>query len=236
MKAIGDNLITVARSKRYTARQFRELFLWAIGDAENPPEGCEEAAEFIAVDQREMELRMERRRVAKAERQARWKEGKDARDARDAKDAKDGKDAGDAHHPTIQPSSHPTSNNITVVSKQDTSSKQDTTPPPTPSSDRAAAVAVMKRSFPTLEDVLVAAHNIGVPRDFAERFYADMTRDNWAYVNRHGNTATVNRLCLASVLGGRWRARSKGAAPGGSEEITPEVEAAHELARKAGKH
>lgn len=230
MKAIGDNLITVARSKRYTARQFRDLFLWVIGDAENPPEGCEEAAEFIAADQREMAARMEKRKAAKAERQARWKAN------RDAKDAKDGKDAGDAHHPTIQPSSHPTSNNITVVSKQDTSSKQDTTPPPTPSSDMAAAVAVMKRSFPTLEDVFVAAHNIGVPRDFAEQFFADMTRDNWAYVNRHGNTATVNRLCLASVLGGRWRARSKGAAPGGPEEITPEVEAAQELARKAGKH
>jgi len=55
-------------------------------------------------------------------------------------------------------------------------------------------------------------------------------------VNRHGNTATVNKLCLASVLGGRWRARNKGAAPGGSEEITPEVEAAQEMARKAGKH
>ena len=30
MIAIGDNLITVARSKRYTAKQFRDLFLYAI--------------------------------------------------------------------------------------------------------------------------------------------------------------------------------------------------------------
>ena len=105
MKAIGDNLITVARSRRYTASQFRDLFLWAIGDGDAPPEGCEEAAEFVAADQREMEARMAKRKAAKAERQARWKAQKDARDARDAADA----------HPPAMPTNQPSGNNASVI-------------------------------------------------------------------------------------------------------------------------
>lgn len=230
MRAIGDNLITVARSKQYTARQFRDLFLYAIGDADTPPEGMEMVAELIRADQNGIKDRLEARAAANRERVRRAREKAAQNKQGDAPcNACNASNAGNVPYHTNHAT--PTNNSITVVSKQDT-----TTPPPTPSSDRAAAVAVMKRSFPTLEDVFVAAHNIGVPRDFAEQFFADMTRDNWAYVNRHGNTATVNKLCLASVLGGRWRARSKGAAPGGPEEITPEVEAAQELARKAGKH
>lgn len=114
--------------------------------------------------------------------------------------------------------------------------KKYTPPPPTPAaSGRAAALAVMKTSFPTRDDVMAVAHNLGIPKDFAERFYADMTRDNWAYVNHHGSTVAVNKMCLASVLGGRWRASKRKDAPG-DEEITPEIRAIQERARKAGKH
>ena len=230
MKAIGDNLITVARSNQYTAKQFRELFLYAIGDTESPPEGMEMVAELIRADQDGIKDRIEARAAANRERVRRAREkAAQTKQGDGACNASNASNAGNVpYHAT--PTTPTTPNSNTVVSKQDT------TPPPTPSSDRAAAVAVMKRSFPTLDDVLVAAHNIGVPRDFAERFFADMTRDNWAYVNRHGNTATVNKLCLASVLGGRWRARSKGGDPASAEEITPEVKAAQDMARKARKH
>lgn len=115
--------------------------------------------------------------------------------------------------------------------------KKDTPPPPAPAAcGRAAALAVMKTSFPTHDDVMAVAHNLGIPKDFAERFHADMTRDNWAYVNHHGSTVTVNKMCLASVLGGRWRATKRKDLPADSEEITPEVRAAQEMALKAGRH
>lgn len=86
--------------------------------------------------------------------------------------------------------------------------------PPTPAPSTVAAAA-LKSTAPTWEDVRTAAHSLSVPEDFARRFFDDMTRDNWAYVNRRGFTATVNRLCLASVLGGRWRANRRGGAADG---------------------
>ena len=76
MIAIGDNLITVARSKRYTAKQFRDLFLYAIGDTETPPDGLEMVAEMIAADQTSIKDRAEakaaknRERVRKAREKA----------------------------------------------------------------------------------------------------------------------------------------------------------------------
>ncbi len=84
--------------------------------------------------------------------------------------------------------------------------------PPAPAPCGAGGAAALKSTTPTWGDVEAAASALGVPAEFARRFFDDMERDNWAYVNRHGNTATVNRLCLAAVLGGRWRAQGRGAA------------------------
>lgn len=52
MIAIGDNMVIMARSARYTDAEFRALFLWAAGDCDGaPPPGLEEAAEFVRADQ-----------------------------------------------------------------------------------------------------------------------------------------------------------------------------------------
>ena len=52
MKPIGDNLVMVARNKRYSDRDFRRLFLWAIDECNPPPpKGLEVVAEFIETDQ-----------------------------------------------------------------------------------------------------------------------------------------------------------------------------------------
>ncbi len=116
--------------------------------------------------------------------------------------------------PNTSPNTCPNTSSI-GPKEQRNEGTEDTTPPPTPAPAGAWAAAA-RTSCPTLGDVLEAARNCGVPEDFARRFHADMERDNWAYVNRHGNTATVNRLCLASVLGGRWRASRRGGAADGA--------------------
>ena len=204
MVAIGDNLITVARSKRYTARQFRELFLYAIGDSDTPPDGLELVAEMISADQASIRDRASKKAEKNRERVRRAREkAKEESVKNKAKAAScNACNAGNAGNAPIQPSIQPS---III------------TPPPTPApSGGAAAVAVAKTSRPTWEDVRIAAHNCGIPEDFARQFHADMERDNWAYVNRHGNTATVNRLCLAAVLSGRWRARKRGGTADGS--------------------
>ena len=118
--------------------------------------------------------------------------------------------------PNTSPNTCPNTSSIGTKEQRNEGTK-DNTPPPTPApSGPGAAAAALRHSCPTLGDVLEAARNMAVPEDFARRFHADMERDNWAYVNRHGATATVNRLCLASVLGGRWRASRRGGAADGA--------------------
>ena len=181
MKAIGDNLIIVARSPRYSASQFRDLFLWAIGDKDTPPKGCEEAAEFIAADQRGMEERLAKRKAAKAERQARWKANRDARDAEDAEDAIDGGDAGDGHQPTI-PSipSMPANNN-------------------SPSFAGVGACACARGKPPTLKAVLAFAGDETtkpdgktIPADFAREWFALMEAATPPWTNTRGRSVAVN--------------------------------------------
>ncbi len=163
MKAIGDNLITVARSKRYTAKQFRDLFLWAIGDTDAPPEGCEGAAEFIAADQREMEERMAKRKAAKAERQARWKAHRDARDAEDARGA---------HLPTI-PANQPCNNASVITSARAT--------PPT--LDEVLAWA---------RDTVHKPDGKPIPERFIREWYALMESATPPWTNTRGRSLARN--------------------------------------------
>ena len=174
MRAIGDNLITVARSKRYTAKQFRELFLWAIGDRDAPPDGCEEAAEFVAADQREMEARMEKRKAAKAERQARWKAQKDARDARDAGDARDG------HLPTMptMPTNQPSGNNASVI--PDAPVRVPATPP------TIDAVLAWAR------DAIHKPDGKPIPDEFIRDWYALMEAAEPPWTNTRGRSLVRN--------------------------------------------
>ena len=212
MKPIGDNLITVAKSKRYSDHDFRRLFLWAIDECNPPPpEGLEVVAEFIEADQsallrriaeREAERKEKRKEYAK--RQYEKTKAKRANsDNSDSSDDSDNSDSSDSTIPTNLPTSQP-ANHV-----------GGTPTPPTPAPS-LSAVAAARASYPTIDDVLTVARNLSVPEDFARQFYAEMTRDNWAYVNRRGFTATVNKLCLASVLGGRWRARKRGGAADGT--------------------
>lgn len=198
MIAIGDNLITVARSKRYTAKQFRDLFLYAIGDTDTPPDGLEMVAEMIAADQTSIKDRAEAKAAKNRERvrKAREKAKEESAENKGKAASCNACNAGNACNAPYLPTNLPSNNN---------------TPPPTPaSSPSASGGAAAARSTPKWEDVRIAAHNCGVPEDFARQFFADMERDNWAYLNRYGRTATVNKLCLASVLSGRWRARKNG--------------------------
>ena len=67
----------------------------------------------------------------------------------------------------------------------------------------------ISRHHPTMDDVMIAARNTGVPAEYAEQFYRDMCETNWSYVNRYGSTTTVNRICLAAVLKGRFKAQKR---------------------------
>ena len=70
MKPIGDNLIMVARNRRYSDRDFRRLFLWAIDECNPPPpEGLEVVAEFIETDQSALLRRIAEKEAERKERQ-----------------------------------------------------------------------------------------------------------------------------------------------------------------------
>ena len=214
MKPIGDNLIMVARNRRYSDRDFRRLFLWAIDECNPPPpEGLELVAEFIETDQsallrRIAEKEAERKEKRKEYAKKQYEKTKAKRAVSDNSDNSDSSDSSDNSDNTIPTThtTHPTTLPTNVGG---------TPTPPTPAPS-LSAVAAARASYPTIDDVLTAARNLSVPEDFARQFHAEMTRDNWAYVNRRGFTATVNKLCLAAVLGGRWRARKRGGAADGS--------------------
>ena len=167
MKAIGDNLITVARSKRYTAKQFRDLFLWAIGDTDAPPDGCEAAAELIAADQHELEARMEKRKAAKAERQARWKANRDARDAEDARGA---------HLPTM-PTNQPVGNNASVI---------------TNAPARAAKPPTLDEVLAWARDAVHKPDGKEIPADFCREWYALMESATPPWTNTRGRSLARN--------------------------------------------
>ena len=94
--------------------------------------------------------------------------------------------------------------------KRKEENRKDTYPTPTPSGGGGGVIDYPSRlAVPTLDLVLQTAKRLSITEDFARQFYADMTRTNWAYVNHAGNTATVNAMCLAAVMDGRWRARKR---------------------------
>ena len=203
MKAIGDNLITVARSRRYTAKQFRDLFLWAIGDTDAPPDGCEEAAEFIAADQREMEARMAKRKAAKAERQARWKANRDARDAEDARGA---------HLPTM-PTNQPVGNNASVITNAPARTK-----PPT--MDAVLAFAL---------DVTLQPDGKAIPEDFAREWHGLMEAAVPPWTNTRGrNLAGDWKRELIYAYRREKQFAARGGAQGGRKTNQPDGVVHHE--------
>lgn len=62
-----------------------------------------------------------------------------------------------------------------------------------------------KRTPPTLEKVLSIARTLGIDADWARNFHADMTADNWCFINASGNTAIVNALNVGGVMRKRFK-------------------------------
>ena len=175
MRAIGDNLITVARSKRYTAKQFRDLFLFAIGDKDAPPEGLELVAELIAADQEGIRERGEKRAALAAKRRIAYK-ARHAENAGNAENAENAQNAENAHLPTNLPTNHPVGNNASVIPNT-----------------RAQA------GKPTLDDVLAWARDIAhkpdgkaIPADFARDWYTLMESATPPWTNTRGRSLLGN--------------------------------------------
>jgi hypothetical protein len=134
-----------------------------------------------------------------------------------------------------------TKNESLLIKNQESRIKNNIIPPVAPprgADDVGAAgfLTTRRLAIPTREDVMLSAHNLRVPADFAAQFYDDMVRDEWVYVNRNGKTVEVKRNNLSKTLWGRWAARSgEDAADGDGDGESPEVRAALELARKAAE-
>lgn len=217
MKAIGDNLITVARSKRYTAKQFRALFLWVVGDTPAPPEGCEAAAELIAADQHELEARMDKRKAAKAERQARWKAHRDA------------KDAADAHLPAMPTipaiPAKPSCNNASVIPSARANP---------PKLDDVLAWA---------RDAVHKPDGKAIPERFVREWYALMEAAEPPWTNTRGRSIARNWKQEAIYAYRREQQFSASARRRGGDdnqpddgEESPEYRAALEMGARAGRH
>lgn len=70
-----------------------------------------------------------------------------------------------------------------------------------------------RRNVPSVEDVRIAGHNLGIPADFAEYFHAEMQKLGWMARATTGQMFAVTRLNLASLLRGWWQTEQKNAAP-----------------------
>lgn len=64
-------------------------------------------------------------------------------------------------------------------------------------------------AHPSLADVRIAAHNLGVPAAFGEYFHAEMTKLGWQARSSAGRMFAVNRANLASILRGWWETEKK---------------------------
>lgn len=80
-------------------------------------------------------------------------------------------------------------------------------------------------TFVTEDDVRVAAHNLGVPRDFAIGYFMpEMAKLGWQARGTAGRMFRVTRMNLASVLRGWWEAERRKNQPRPSgEEPAPSV-------------
>lgn len=121
MKPVGDNLIMVARNRRYSDRDFRLLFLWAVDDCNQPPpKGLELVAEFIETDQsallRRIAEKVEERKEKKREyAKKRYEEQKrEKRDSVNSTHSTNSTDTIPTNQPTT-PTSLPTETNVSVL-------------------------------------------------------------------------------------------------------------------------
>ena len=180
MRAIGDNLITVARSKRYTHKQFRELFLYAIGDRADAPEGLELVAELIAADQDGIRERGEKRAALAAKRRLAFKARRNAQNAGNAENAQNAENAENAEngHLPSTPTNQPSGNNASVIPDAPAHGA------PTP---------------PTLAEVLAWASDgvhkpdgKPIPADFCREWYALMEAATPPWTNTRGRSLTRN--------------------------------------------
>lgn len=187
MKPIGDNLITVAKSKRYSDHDFRRLFLWAIDECNPPPpEGLEVVAEFIEADQsallrriaeREAERKEKRKEYAKRQ----YEKTKAKRANSDDSDSSDDSDDSDNTIPTNQPTSLPTETKVSVRPN---------------GREHAPARA---RKPPTLDEVLAWARDEvhkpdghTIPADFCRKWYALMQAAEPPWTNTRGRSVLRN--------------------------------------------
>ena len=183
MIQVTDNILSIVDDETMTADDFRLLFRLVLGRNVGPiPDHLRYVANMLRCDQARLEQNAELKREKNRERQRRFKEKQNADNANNANNANNADNA--PFHPSH--TIHPT--------------KPTTHHPEKPGSS-AGSVGV------SLDDVLSAAREGGIPEDFAREFHEDMSRGKWAYVNRQGNTAKVTPENFASVLNARWKAR-----------------------------
>lgn len=193
MKPIGDNLIMVARNNRYSDRDFRRLFLWAIDECNPPPpEGLEMVAEFIETDQsallrRIAEKEAERKEKRKEYAKRQYEKTKAKRANSDISDSSDSSDSSDNTIPTIptnlptnQPTSLPTETNVSVRPN-----------------GRVNAPACAKP--PTIDEVLAWASDgvhkpdgKPIPDEFIRDWYALMEAAEPPWTNTRGRSLVRN--------------------------------------------
>ena len=108
--------------------------------------------------------------------------------------------------------------------------------PPTPKGDGGAIPsAELRRELagrrPSAEEIMLGAHAVGVPDEFAAEFVAEMDRTGWVFVKPNGQTVYVNKANWRAVLNGRYQYRKKNSAPraavpvGGSQRGVGDVPA-----------
>ena len=179
MIQVTDIIRVVADDGTISDKDFRLLFRHIIGEDVGPiPENLRTISNILGYDQAILEQNRERKLEKDRERKRRYN---------DRRNAENAEERGRTRRTPLPPiPSIPTN-------------------PPTPREATGASAAGSVGV--SLDDVLSAAREGGIPDDFAREFHEDMSRGKWAYVNRQGNTAKVTPENFASVLNARWKAR-----------------------------
>lgn len=183
----------VARNGRYSDRDFRRLFLWAIDECNPPPpEGLEVVAEFIETDQSALLRRI-------AEKEAERKERKHQYDKRRYSEKK--ANSTDSTVSTVSTNStHSTDSTVSTDTIPTTHTTLPTNQPSLRPNGRDNAPAhAHAPARPTFDDVLAWTRNSAtkpdgrpIPDNFAREWYALMEGATPPWTNTRGRSLLGN--------------------------------------------